>query len=103
MLKIKFLSLALIAIMFFSDIVLAQASGDKKEFVVEDSKKEKQIEKERMIGMAMNMLVMAQKQMVATADGGFVVLLGNKLLKYDKDLNLIKAVELSTSVESLQK
>ena len=41
-----------------------------------------------MMGMMMN------KSMVATADGGVIVMAGNKLLKYDKDLNLQKEVEL---------
>lgn len=34
----------------------------------------------------------AALKMVATEDGGVVVLIGNQLLKYDKDLNLIKKV-----------
>lgn len=41
-----------------------------------------------MPGMMMN------KSMVATSDGGVIVMAGNKLLKYDKDLNLQKEVEL---------
>ena len=47
-----------------------------------------------MAGMAMQMMTRMQKQMVATADGGVIVLSGNKLLKYDKDLNLVKEAEL---------
>jgi len=39
-----------------------------------------------------------QKQMVAANDGGVIVLAGNKLLKYDKDLNLVKEVEVKTGV-----
>lgn len=38
--------------------------------------------------MAMMMKPMMQKQIVATKDGGVVVLSGNRLLKYDKNLNL---------------
>lgn len=35
-----------------------------------------------------------QPTMIATSDGGVIVLSGPKLAKYDKDLNLIKEVEL---------
>jgi len=43
------------------------------------------------------------KSLVATADGGVVVLLGNKLYKYDKDLVLQKEVEIKIDTESAQK
>ncbi len=33
-------------------------------------------------------------QMVYTGDGGVIILMGNKLQKYDKDLKLVKEVEL---------
>ena len=35
----------------------------------------------------MMMKSMMEKTMVATSDGGIIVLAGNKLTKYDKDLN----------------
>jgi hypothetical protein len=38
--------------------------------------------------------MMGKAQMVATDEGGVIVLAGNKLLKYDSDLNLAKEVEL---------
>ena len=37
---------------------------------------------------------MGKVQMVATDEGGVIVLAGNKLMKYDADLNLVKEVEL---------
>ncbi len=37
---------------------------------------------------------MMSGQMVATNDGGVIVMMGNKLYKYDKDLNLKKEVEI---------
>ena len=43
---------------------------------------------------SMMMKSMMEKSMVATQDGGVVVLVGNKLLKYDKNLNLQKEVEI---------
>jgi hypothetical protein len=47
--------------------------------------------------------MMMGKFLVATADGGVVVWLGNKLFKYDKDLVLQKEVEIKIDMESMQK
>jgi len=47
--------------------------------------------------------MMMQKQMVATSDGGVIVLAGNKLYKYDKDLNLVKEAEIKMDVEGMKK
>ena len=38
--------------------------------------------------------MMGKAQMVATDEGGVIVLAGNKLMKYDADLNLVKEAEL---------
>jgi hypothetical protein len=38
--------------------------------------------------------MMHQASMVASSDGGVIVLTGGKLAKYDKDLNLVKEVEI---------
>jgi len=97
--KVKVLGLVIVAIMFCSAIAFAQDSSEKKEPTTEEKTNEKQMEKERMGGMVMQMMGAMQKQMVATNDGGVIVLVGNKLLKYDKDLNLVKEVELKTGVE----
>ena len=53
----------------------------------------------QMGAMAMQVLGQFQKQMVGTPDGGVIILSGNKLLKYDKDLNLVKEVEIGSGVE----
>lgn len=37
--------------------------------------------------------------MVASSDGGVIVLSGNKLYKYDKNLNLVKEAEIKTEME----
>ena len=42
--------------------------------------------------------MMEKSQMVATTDGGVVVKMGNKLLKYDKNLKLVKEVELNVDM-----
>lgn len=38
--------------------------------------------------------MMGARTMVASEDGGVIILAGNKLMKYDKDLNLVKEVEI---------
>jgi len=43
------------------------------------------------------------KVMVATSDGGVVVLAGNKLMKFDKNLALTKEVEIKQDMEGMQK
>jgi hypothetical protein len=97
--KTKIFSLSIALLMFFPVMTFAESSAEKKEPAVEEAKKDKQKEREQMMSMVMSMLGNIQKQMVATGDGGIVVLKGNKLLKYDKDLNLIKVVELKTDLE----
>jgi hypothetical protein len=46
---------------------------------------------------------MMERSVVATSDGGVVVVMGNKLTKYDKDLNVVKEVELKMDMEGMQK
>jgi len=47
-----------------------------------------------MMGMGKMCPPMMEKtQMVATDEGGVIVLAGGKLLKYDADLNLVKEVD----------
>lgn len=62
--------------------------------------------KEKMHGKYSKMDMMAmmmKKSMVATSDGGVVVMAGNKLFKYDKNLNLIKEVEIEMDLEGIKK
>jgi len=47
--------------------------------------------------------MMMKKQVVATSDGGVVVLVGNKLYKYDKNLNLVKEAEIKMDFEAMKK
>ncbi|MDD5155761.1 MAG: hypothetical protein PHF11_04655 [Candidatus Omnitrophica bacterium] len=47
--------------------------------------------------------MMAGKAMIATGDGGVIVLMGNKLSKYDNDLSLVKEVEIKMDTEGMQK
>jgi hypothetical protein len=56
-----------------------------------------------MMGMHPMSGMMCGSSMVATQDGGVAVLMGYKLLKYDKDLNLVKQVEIKIDWENWQK
>lgn len=47
--------------------------------------------------------VMNSASMAACPDGGVIVLMGNELFKYDKDLNLVKQVEIKFDWENWQK
>ena len=42
--------------------------------------------------------MMGKTQMVATDEGGVIVLAGNKLIKYDANLNLVKEAEIPMPV-----
>jgi hypothetical protein len=47
--------------------------------------------------------MMHNGSLVATQDGGVIVMMGNELIKYDKDLNLAKQVEIKFDWENWQK
>ena len=51
----------------------------------------------------MMMKGMMEKSIIATADGGVIVLAGNKLIKYDQDLNIVKEVEIKVDMDAMQK
>ena len=56
-----------------------------------------------MMGMCPMMKSMMERTVVATGDGGIIVVTGNKLTKYDKDLNVVKEIELKMDMEGMQK
>ncbi len=43
-----------------------------------------------------------EKDIVATSDGGAIIMVDNKLLKYDKELNLVKEVDLKIDTKAMQ-
>ncbi|MGE0269407.1 MAG: hypothetical protein AB7S78_13235 [Candidatus Omnitrophota bacterium] len=57
----------------------------------------------KMMGMHSMMMKMMDRNVVATSDGGIVIVSGNKVAKFDKDLNLVKEVELKMDTEGMRK
>ena len=51
----------------------------------------------------MMMKMMTEKTVGATSDGGIVVLAGNHLVKYDKDLNVVKEVDVKVDMDAMKK
>lgn len=80
----------LLLIVSFS-LALAQKN---KEVPEKDAMKCDMMSKDMLSDMRMMRPMMMANNMVATSDGGFVVLVGNKLKKYDKNLVLQKEVEI---------
>ena len=55
------------------------------------------------MGMKSGMMVGMHPTVVATSDGGVVVLTGGKLAKYDNQLNLVKEVEIKGGPKPINK
>lgn len=55
-----------------------------------------------MMNSMMMMQVMREKSIVSTSDGGVLVVIGNQMMKYDKDLNLVKEAELKIDMDKLR-
>ncbi len=82
----------------------AQATNEKtgKDVTKSDMMdKQDMMKKCPMRGMVMK--GMMEKSIIATTEGGVIVLAGNKIVKYDKDLNVVKEVEIKVDVEAMQK
>ena len=52
---------------------------------------------------AMMMKSMMDREMVATSDGGVIIMHCGKLTKYDKDLNMVKEAEMKMDPEAMKK
>lgn len=94
----------------FSSLSFAQGNtGMKcdKSMTGKDMMKSNMMAKGEMMGkspmQAMLMKAMMEKSIIATTDGGVIVLVGNKLIKYDKNLNVMKEVEIKIDMEAMQK
>ncbi len=75
---------------------LAQMSGQEKGMMMGKCMKGEMM-------CPMHRCGMMCKKMLATTDGGIVVMMCNKLYKYDKDLNLKKEVEIPIDMEHMKK
>lgn len=80
------------------------AEGMMKESMMQPEGKMHHEKKEGMHDMCCGMMQSKMnKEMVATGDGGVIVMAGNKLLKYDKNLNLVKEAEIKMDMECMKK
>ncbi|MDP2911391.1 MAG: hypothetical protein Q8N76_03560 [Candidatus Omnitrophota bacterium] len=50
----------------------------------------------------MGKMMMGGKELLATQDGGVVLMMGNKLIKYDSQLNLVKETEIKIDMEAMK-
>ena len=76
--------------------------GDSKRLMMDKGIKGKDMMDGKMM-MCPMMKSMMDRNVVATSDGGIVIVAGNKLTKYDKDLNVVKEVELKMDMKGMQK
>ena len=82
-----------------SGAALAQMSENKE---LDEGMRGKGMMGGKMMGM-MAMSQMMNRDIVATSDGGVVVLSGSTLTKYDKNLNVVKEVEVKTDDAAMPK
>ncbi len=50
----------------------------------------------------MGKMMMCGKELLATQDGGVVLMIGNKLIKYDAQMNLVKETEIKIDMEAMK-
>jgi hypothetical protein len=90
---------------------MAGKQDESKEMMCKGTMHKEMMHKEMMEHRQMPMMCpmhsmmcqgMMHKEMVATQDGGVIVMVDNKLLKYDKDVNFVKEVELKIDTEAMQ-
>lgn len=90
---------SIVSIFLFSGLSFAE---DMKGMEGKDTQMKKGMMGKGMMGPMM-MKMMSEKSVTATSDGGIVVLAMNKLTKYDKDLNVVKEVEVKIDMDVMQK
>lgn len=92
--KILFVLLAAVVCMSFLSVSFAKDMGEKK-----------LDNKDKGCPMCnMNRMMMGGgKVLVATQDGGVVLMMGNKLIKYDAQMNIVKEAEIKMDMEAMKK
>lgn len=115
--RIKLLAIITGCILIFTTICVAQSeetqTGQMGHMMGQKMKKGDQMQRRCPMGMGnmgksmgegnMPMCGMMGKTMVPSDDGGVIVMIGNKLYKYDKDLNLKKETEISVDYKNMKK
>ena len=84
----------------FAEAAKTDDAGDKASVAAAAAKARSQM----MMGSMQRMMMMQalrEKAVVPTSDGGIVIVLGNKLTKYDKDLNVVKETEIKVDTEAM--
>ena len=92
--KIIFMLFAALVCMSFLSVSFARDTGEKRW-----DKKDKM----NCPMCHMGKMMMGGKELLATQDGGVVLMIGNKLIKYDSQLNLVKETEIKIDMEAMQK
>lgn len=95
--RTAFVVVLMLLVLAASSISFAQEPGEMKGQMMGKGMKGGMME----IQPGLSMMKMVGGQMVATKDGGVIVMMGKKLLKYDKDLNLKKEVEIKVDLEQM--
>ncbi len=92
--KMMFVFFAAVVCMSFLSVSFARDIGEKK------------WDKKDKMGCPMchmGKMMMGGKELLATQDGGVALMIGNKLIKYDASMNLVKEVEIKIDMEAMQK
>ena len=100
--KIIFMFLAAAVCMSFLSVSFAGDMGGKRG----DKKWDKKECKEGMGCPMCHMnksMMMGERKLVATQDGGAILIIGNKLIKYDAQMNIVKEVEIKMDMEAMKK
>ena len=109
--KITLLAVITGSVLFFCTIGLAQNEQPQQGKMghmghmgqmMDQKMKQQDHMQTRCPACAMAMCGMMSKAMLPTGDGGFVVMIGNKLYKYDQNLDLQKETELSVDFQSMK-
>ncbi|MGD9015021.1 MAG: hypothetical protein PVI33_03250 [Candidatus Omnitrophota bacterium] len=99
--RVEILVILIVALLGCGRLALAQEAEQVQGASMYKAIKKDEVQKHHKGSMIKEMLM--KKHMVALEDGGIVVMVGNKLIKYDKDLNLMKEVELEMDFEAMHK
>ncbi len=65
--------------------------------------KKEMMTKSILTGMCPMHMMMMSKSMVSTKDDGVIIMAGDKLLRYDKNLELVKEAEVDFDAEDMRK